>query len=97
MTQHTTHRTTDHNLIRAWAEKREAAPAQVRDTGDGDLGMLTLDVRGHGAGEESLEHVPWDDWFEKFERESLAFVYQHEKASGEPSTFFRLVGRDEEE
>lgn len=25
MTQYTTHRTTDHNLIRAWAEKCEAA------------------------------------------------------------------------
>lgn len=86
--------TTDHHLIRAWAEDHDAVPATVRGTTDDGLGVLTLDMLGHGAGEDSLEHVSWDDWFDKFEDSNLAFLFQHEKSSGEDSTFFRLVDRD---
>lgn len=86
--------TTDHHLIRAWAEDHEAVPASVRGTADDGAGVLTLDVLGHGAGEEDLQHITWDDWFAKFEDSNLAFVFQHQKASGEDSTFFRLVDRD---
>ena len=89
-----TRTTTDHDQIRDWAEEHDAAPASVRGTGDGQLGVLTLDMVGHGAGEEELEHVSWDDWFAAFEDNDLAFVYQETKASGEDSTFFRLVDRD---
>jgi hypothetical protein len=46
-----------------------------------------------GAGEEALEHISWDDWFAKFDESNLAFVYQEQKASGEDSTFFKLVSR----
>jgi hypothetical protein len=35
-----------------------------------------------------------DEWFEKFDSSGLAFLYQQEKASGEDSTFFKLVSRD---
>jgi hypothetical protein len=34
-----------------------------------------------------------DDWFAKFEESNLAFLYQEQKASGEDSTFFKLVSR----
>jgi hypothetical protein len=40
-----------------------------------------------------LEHISWDEWFAKFDQESLAFLYQEHKASGEDSTFFKLVRR----
>ncbi|HEX2041837.1 MAG TPA: hypothetical protein VHF24_04300 [Acidimicrobiales bacterium] len=46
-----------------------------------------------GAGEDQLEHISWDEWFRKFEDSNLAFLYQDEKASGEDSTFFKLVER----
>lgn len=88
--------TTEHETIRAWAEEHDATPATVRGTQGGDApGVLTLDVEGYGAGEEQLEHISWDAWFEKFESSELAFLYQEEKASGEDSTFFKLIGRDE--
>ncbi len=87
--------TTDHDQIRRWAEDHDAVPAAVRGTEDGDAGVLTLDVEGHGAGEEELRHIDWDTWFEKFESSNLAFLYQDEKTSGEDSTFFKLVSRDE--
>lgn len=89
--------TTDHDRIRAWADERNAEPATARGTqeADGDPGVLTLDFVGYGADEEDLEHITWDDWFDKFEESNLAFLYQDEKKSGETSTFFKLVDRDD--
>jgi hypothetical protein len=85
--------TTDHDEIRTWVEEHDGTPAAVRGTGDGDdLGVLRIDFPG-GAGEDELEHVSWHDWFRKFEENELAFLYQEKKASGEDSTFFKLVKR----
>lgn len=88
--------TTDHDRIRAWAEDRNARPATPRGTQEagGGPGVLTLDLVGYGADEEDLEHVPWEEWFDKFDAANLAFLYQDEKKSGETSTFFKLVDRD---
>ena len=85
--------TTDREEIRRWVEAHGGTPATVRGTGDSDAGVLRIDFPG-GAGEESLEPISWDEWFQKFEENRLAFLYQDEKASGEDSTFFKLVSRD---
>jgi hypothetical protein len=85
--------TTDHEEIRRWVEEHGGRPATVRGTGDGDAGVLTIDFPG-GAGEDSLDPVSWDDWFRKFDENGLALLYQDQKASGEDSTFFKLVRRD---
>jgi hypothetical protein len=86
--------TTDHETIRRWAQARGGVPARVRGTGNGDdPGILRIDFPG-GAGEDQLEHISWDEWFEKFDENNLAFLYQDEKADGEPSTFFKLVKRE---
>jgi hypothetical protein len=59
---------------------------------NGDPGVLRIDFPG-GAGEDQLERISWDEWFQKFDDNGLAFLYQEEKASGEDSTFFKLVSR----
>jgi hypothetical protein len=65
----------------------------VRGTkGDDEVGVLRIDFPG-GSGEDELEHISWDEWFDKFERENLAFLYQELTAGGEDSTFFKLVSR----
>lgn len=86
--------TIDHETIRRWATDRDGVPATVAGTpgGDDEAGILRFDFPG-GAGEDELTHVEWDEWFDKFEKENLALVYQDEKVSGEPSTFFRLIKR----
>ena len=85
--------TTDHDTIRKWAEERGGRPAGVKGTGGGeDPGVLRINFPG-GA-EESLEEISWDEFFEKFEENKLAFLYQDEKASGEQSTFFKFVSRE---
>ncbi len=86
-----TKRTTDHETIRKWAEDRAGVPATVRGTEeDDDPGVLRIDFP-EGAGEESLEHISWDEWFRKFDESDLCFLYQEEKATGEGSMFFKLI------
>jgi hypothetical protein len=85
--------TTDHDEIRRWAEQHGGKPAVVRDTRDGGGGgVLRIDFPG-GTGEDRFEHVSWDEWFEIFDSNDLALLYQEQKASGEDSTFHKLVNR----
>ena len=93
-TKHTSQTTTDHEEIRRWAEARGAKPTCVRGTGSkGDTGMLRLDFPGY-TGEDKLQPISWEDWFDKFEERKLALVYQEETASGERSNFNKLVSRE---
>jgi hypothetical protein len=88
-----THTTTDHDEIRRWVEEHDGTPASVRGTSDeGEPGVLRIDFPG-GAGSDELEPITWDEWFDKFDSADLAFLYQEHKASGEDSTFFKLVSR----
>ncbi len=85
--------TTDHETIRRWAEQRGAKPACVRGTGGkGDIGMLRLDFPGF-SGEESLQEISWDDWFEKFDERGLALLYQEKTTSGQQSNFNKIISR----
>ena len=86
--------TTDHDEIRKWVEARDGKPVSVKGTGDEDEpGVLRIDFPG-GAGNDRLEAIPWEAWFEKFDENELAFLYQDKKADGEQSTFFKLVSRE---
>ncbi len=85
--------TINHEEIKNWVEEHDGKPVKVKGTGgDGDPGILRIDFPG-GAGEESLERISWSDWFDKFEENRLAFLYQEHKKTGEDSTFFKLVRR----
>ncbi|MBC8167547.1 MAG: hypothetical protein H7Y20_16965 [Bryobacteraceae bacterium] len=84
---------TDHDEIRQWAEDRGAHPACVRGTGSkNDAGLLRLDFPGYSGG-ESLEEITWEEFFEKFDDQGLALLYQESTASGEKSNFNKLVSR----
>jgi anaerobic selenocysteine-containing dehydrogenase len=86
--------TTDHEVIRKWAEERGGRPATVKDTGDGDeAGVLRIDFPGY-SGEGRLEEISWEEFFEKFDEKKLAFLYQDETSSGKESRFFKLVSQD---
>lgn len=86
--------TTDHKAIQTWAEQREGRPVTVRGTGERDEpGVLRIDFPG-GAGGDRFEEITWDEWFQKFDENNLAFLYQDHKRDGEQSTFFKLIRRD---
>lgn len=85
---------TDHDEIRRWAEQRNASPACARRTGDtGDIDMIRLDFPGY-SDSQSVEHVEWNEWFQKFDESNLALVVQEQPPGGGPSNFNKLIGRE---
>jgi hypothetical protein len=83
--------TTDHNKIRKWAEDRGGVPAAVKETrSDGDPGVLRIEFDPKA---KALEPISWEDFFEKFEAEGLAFLYQDRTEDGAVSRFHKLVNR----
>lgn len=92
--QHQAQVTTDHDEIRQWVESRGGRPACVKGTGGGgDTGLLRIDYPGY-SGEQSLQPISWDEFFEKFDEQKLAFLYQEETKDGGESRFSKLVSRD---
>jgi hypothetical protein len=89
------HTTTDHAFIRRWVEERGGRPSAVKGTGDADdPGILRIDFPGYSGG-DSLEEIPWEEFFEKFEENGLAFLHRDiEGDDGEPDRFNKLVKRD---
>lgn len=85
--------TTDHDQIREWAEARGAKPACVKGTGKKRPGyMIRLDFPGF-SGAESLQEITWDEFFEQFDKNKLALIYQERTAEGETSNFNKFVSR----
>ena len=90
---HGSHTSIDHEEIRKWAEERGGEPACVRGTGDKkDAGVIRIDFPT--GPEPSLQQITWDEWFEKFDHNKLALVYQEHTAAGEVSRFNKIVSRD---
>lgn len=86
--------TTNHDEIRKWVEKRGGHPARVKGTEnkDGEGGLLRIDYPGF-SGENSLEEISWDEFFEEFDEKGLAFLHQDKNQDGKESRFSKLVGR----
>ncbi len=86
--------TSDHDVIRRWAEERGAKPSHVKRTGSrDDIGVLRLDFPGY-SGEGTLEPITWDQFFDKFDERKLALVYEEETASGQKSNFNKLISAE---
>jgi hypothetical protein len=86
--------TTNHDRIREWVEERSGKPAIVKSTSGNGVGILRIDFPGY-SGEDSLEQISWDEFFAKFERSNLAFLYQEQTSGGDTSRFNKFISRDE--
>jgi ferritin-like metal-binding protein YciE len=83
--------TQDLEEIREWAEARGGKPAAVKRTGKKNApGILRIDFPGY-SGQDTLEEISWDDWYKKFQKENLTFLYQDRNKDGKESRFFKLV------
>lgn len=86
--------TTNHNEIQRWVEERGGHPARVKGTENKrSAGVLRIDYPGY-SGEESLEPITWEEFFEGFDDNELAFLYQDKTADGKQSRFSKLVSRN---
>ena len=85
--------TIDHATIQKWVEQRGGHPAHVKATGrSSDPGILRIDFPGF-SGEGKLEQIGWDQFFEAFDSNELAFIYQDRTRGGQESRFNKLVSR----
>ena len=86
--------TTNHDEIRRWVEERGGHPARVKDTERrGSPGLLRIDYPGY-SGKDTLEKISWDEFFEGFDKNNLAFLYQEETKDGSQSRFSKLIERE---
>jgi hypothetical protein len=86
--------TTNHDEIKKWVEERGGHPASVKGTEKkGNAGLLRIDYPGF-SGEDRLEEISWEEFFDAFEKNKLAFLYQEETKDGKPSRFSKLIDRD---
>ncbi|MEU4477091.1 hypothetical protein AB0F68_03340 [Micromonospora sp. NPDC023966] len=89
--------TTDHEVIRRWAEARKGVPTTVDGTEhDGHAGVLRFDFPSNGR-EQRLREISWEDWFRTFDERRLNFIYQEERSDGKQSNFFRLESPNRED
>jgi hypothetical protein len=87
--------TTNHEVIKQWAEARDGVPATVPDTEHGDhLGVLRIDF---GGDSDRLQHVSWEEWFKSFDDRRLNFIYQEQRSDGSQSNFFQLENPNRED
>ncbi|HEU4618983.1 MAG TPA: hemerythrin domain-containing protein [Gammaproteobacteria bacterium] len=82
--------TIDHDTIKRWVEEHGGCPAHVKRSGSKkDPGILRIDFPGY-SGRESLERISWDEFFDAFDGNELALLYQDD----ENSRFSKFVSRD---
>jgi hypothetical protein len=94
-TSHESKTTTDHEEIRNWVEERDGHPAIVKGTEKGGSALLRIDYPGF-SGEDKLEEITWDEFFEIFDENKLAFLYQENTEDGGLSRFSKFVSRNAE-
>jgi hypothetical protein len=87
--------TRDHEVIKRWAEKRQAQPATGEATSSGPA---TIDVNDGGAGIRFnfpgtglFRPISWDEWLSNFDRHLCAFVYERDQPDGVLSNRYRIV------
>lgn len=85
--------TTSHDKIRKWVESRGGHPAAVKATrrAGSPGGLLRIDFDPQ---DEALQELPWDEFFQAFDGNELAFLYQDETSEGKTSRFFKFVDRN---
>jgi hypothetical protein len=60
-----------------------------------DPGILRIEFpNAPHARDENLVEISWDEFFDKFDEAGLALLYEDETASGQPSNFNKLIGRE---
>ena len=86
--------TIDHETIKTWVEERGGTPARIKGTGDSSGGgVLRIDYPGY-SGEDTLEPIEWEEFFEIFDQNNLAFLHQDKTKDGDLSRFSKFVERD---
>jgi hypothetical protein len=88
--------TRDHDVIKKWAEKRQAVPATGEASPSGAATSVSVKDGGAGIrfnfpGAALFRPISWQEWLGHFDEKGLTFVYEEALADGQPSARYRLV------
>lgn len=75
------------NVIRSWAEARDAVPATTPGGDPDQPRVLRFDFPGY---DRELQELSWEAWLRVFEERELVFLFQEHMKAGNQSNFFRL-------
>jgi hypothetical protein len=92
-------KTTDHKEIRRWVEARGGYPARVKAEGNRQgEGILRIDFDEPGGNDDvRLERISWEEFFDSFDSNNLAFLHQDKTADGKQSRFNKFVSRTDDD
>ena len=90
--------TRNHEVIKRWAVERQADPATGEKTSSGPATVNVSDggagIRFNFPGAAPFRPIDWDEWFDNFDRNQCAFVYEND-SSTPLSARYRIVKADE--
>lgn len=90
--------TRNHEVIRRWAEERQAQPATGEATRSGPATVRVNDggagVRFTFPGYSVYREITWDEWFANFDEHNCAFVFDDD-TSRPLSNRYRIVKAEE--
>jgi hemerythrin superfamily protein len=75
------------DVIRQWAQERNATPATTPGGDTENPRVLRFDFPGY---DRELQEISWDAWLRAFDERELVFLYQEHMKAGNQSNFFRL-------
>ncbi len=89
-----TRSSSDHEVIRRWAEERGGRPAKLLQEGEPPAEAASLHIEFSAPVASGRTHsISWEEFFGEFDRLKLELTYTDEPTPGGPSRFWRLVPR----
>ena len=86
--------TTDRDEISRWAKERNGRPVSVsHDPLNPNGSRIQIDFL-YDKYDDNVCQISWEEFFDVFDREELALVYQTETEGGRLSRFGRIVRRE---
>lgn len=91
-----THLTSDHEFIKCWAMERNGRPVTIQSSTRESLNQPEVRILfpDYNTEKYTINHLSWDEFFERFERSHLALLYQERSWTGGESRFCILVDRE---
>jgi len=82
--------TTNKSTIREWVEARKGWPAVDRKIRDTEV-ITFLQIGFPESERTSFTEIPWDKFFEMFDTQQLAFLYEEQAGNGTLSHSFQFI------
>lgn len=86
-------KTTDKTLIQKWAEARRGIPVYIPDVHQEAGGKLRICFKITHNQHMQRHVISWEKFFQLFDEQQLALIYQENKYNGDRSIYCELVNR----